>query len=251
VSDAAPDYSIVVPAYNEEALLPATLAALANAMRQAGMAGEVVVCDNNSNDATAAVARAAGARVVTESLNHISRARNAGALAARGRFFVFVDADTLVPPALLARALQGLASGEICGGGATISMQPAPSGVGARLLSLWNAFSRRVRLAAGSFIFVRRDAFEAVGGFSLKVYASEELWLSRAVKRWGARRGLAFVILDSPPVITSARKTEWYSQSTLLATAILLFVFPFALRSRALCWLWYSRPGIRTPRRVH
>jgi glycosyltransferase involved in cell wall biosynthesis len=247
VSDAAPDYSIVVPAYNEEALLRATLAALAEAMRQIPLRGEVVVCDNNSTDATADIARASGARVVTEAVNHISRARNAGARAARGRYLVFVDADTVVPPALLKGALDALGSGTICGGGATLTMDPAPSGVGLRLLTLWNAFSRRVRLAAGSFIFVRREAFEAVGGFSLKVYASEELWFSRLVKRWGAKRGLAFVILEGPPAITSARKTEWYSQGTLLATALLLFVFPFAVRSKALCWLWYRRPAASRP----
>lgn len=244
MNEPAPDYSIVVPAYNEEALLPATLLALAEAMGTIALSGEVVVCDNNSTDGTAAAARAAGARVVSEPVNHISRARNAGARAARGQYLVFVDADTLVPPALLSAALEALVSGEICGGGATVAMQPPPSGVGGRLLALWNAFSRRALLAAGSFVFVRRDAFEGAGGFSLKVYASEELWLSRAVKRWGAQRGKAFVILEAPPVVTSARKTEWYSQSTLLVAALVLFVFPFAVRSRALCWLWYRRPAI-------
>jgi glycosyltransferase involved in cell wall biosynthesis len=247
VSDAAPDYSIVVPAYNEELLLPATLAALAEAMRATAMTGEIVVCDNNSTDGTAAVARAAGVRVVSESVNHISRARNAGALAARGRYFVFVDADTTVPAAVLAGALEALASGRTVGGGATLTMLPVPSGLGLWLVGVWNRFSKRVRLAAGSFLFVRRDAFEAVGGFSLKVYASEELWLSRSVKRWGAARGLDFVILGDPPVITSARKTEWYSQTTLFLTVLLLFFFPFALRSRTLCWLWYRRPMPRPP----
>ena len=248
MSEAGPDYSIVVPAYNEEALLPATLGALAEAMRATGLSGEIVVCDNNSTDGTAAVARAAGATVVSEPVNHISRARNAGALASRGQYLVFVDADTLIPPLLLSAALEALASGRICAGGATITMVPTPSGVGFRLLALWNAFSKRARLAAGSFIFVRRDAFLAVGGFSLKVYASEELWFSRAVKRWGAPRGLSFVILDRPPAITSARKIEWYSGGTLLATALLLFVFPFAVRSRTLCWLWYRRPRATGPK---
>jgi glycosyltransferase involved in cell wall biosynthesis len=248
VSELGPDYSIVVPAYNEEALLPATLAALTDAMTRIALAGEMVVCDNNSTDETAAVARAAGATVVSEPVNRISGARNAGALAARGRFLVFVDADTIVPEALLSGALDALGSGRICGGGATMTMHPTPSGVGAWLLGLWNAFSRRTRLAAGAFIFVRRDAFDAVGGFSLKVYASEELWFSRAVKRWGAKRDLAFVILEGPPAITSPRKTEWYSQTTLLATAILILVFPFAVRSRALCWLWYRRPAASGPK---
>jgi glycosyltransferase involved in cell wall biosynthesis len=243
VNDSAPDYSIVVPAYNEEALLPSTLAALAEAMATIALSGEVVVCDNNSTDGTAAVARASGALVVSEPVNHISRARNAGARAAGGRYLVFVDADTLVPPALLSAALEALVSGRVCGGGATVAMQPPPAGVGGRVLALWNVLSRRSLLAAGSFVFVRRDAFEAAGGFSLKVYASEELWLSRAVKRWGAQRGKAFVILEAPPVITSARKAQWYSQGTLLAAALFLLVFPFAVRSRALCWLWYRRPA--------
>jgi glycosyltransferase involved in cell wall biosynthesis len=244
VDEAPPDYSIVVPAYNEEALLPATLAALALAMKGNDLSGEIVVCDNNSTDGTAAVARAAGARVVGEPVNHISRARNAGARAARGRYLVFVDADTVVPPALLGAALTALVSGKVCGGGATVSLQPPPVGAAGRAaLALWNAFSRRALLAAGSFVFVRRDAFLDASGFSLKVYASEELWLSRAVKRWGAKRGLAFVILAAPPVITSARKAEWYSHGTLLATTLLLFVFPFAVRSRTLCWLWYRRPA--------
>ena len=70
-----PRYSVVVPAFDEEALLPATLAALKEAMAAVPHRGEVVVCDNNSKDRTAEVARAAGARVVFEPRNHIARAR--------------------------------------------------------------------------------------------------------------------------------------------------------------------------------
>ena len=238
----APDYSIVVPAYNEEALLADTLSALATAMAAVVLRGEIVVCDNNSTDATAEIARTAGARVVSEPVNQISRARNTGARAARGRYLVFVDADTLVPPPLLADALEALTSGRACGGGALVAMEPPPSGTAARLLTSWNALSRRSRLAAGSFLFARRDAFEAAGGFSLKVYASEEIWLSRALKRWGASRGLGFPILQTPPVVTSARKADWYSGGVLLGTALLLLICPFIVRSRALCWLWYARP---------
>jgi glycosyltransferase involved in cell wall biosynthesis len=243
VDEPAPDYSIVVPAYNEEAFLGKTLAALAEAMAAVALRGEVVVCDNNSTDATAEIARAAGARVVGEPVNQISRARNAGARAARGRHLVFVDADTLVPPALLTGALAALQSGRACGGGALVAMAPPPSGTAAILLASWNAVSRRRRLAAGSFLFARRDAFEASGGFSLNVYASEEIWLSRDLKRWGASRGMEFPILMAPPVLTSARKAQWYSGGALLATALLVLLCPLALRSRRLCWLWYERPA--------
>ena len=74
--------SIVIPAYNEEKLLPRTLQsvqAAAGAFTAAGWTFELIVCDNNSTDGTALLARAGGARVVFEPLNQIARARNTGA----------------------------------------------------------------------------------------------------------------------------------------------------------------------------
>lgn len=238
-----PDYSIVVPAFNEESLLPGTLRRLREAMADVPFRGEIVVSDNNSTDRTAEVARAAGARVVFEPVNQISRARNAGARVAAADCFVFVDADTHIAPDLLREALERLASGTVCGGGSTLVMDRTRSSLEARTIERWNAFSRRLRLAAGSFVFVRRDAFEAVGGFSEKVYASEEIWFSRAVKRWGRTRGLEFVILDSHPVVTSGRKGEWYPPIVLFAVMLAILLFPFLLRSRTFCWLWYRRPA--------
>jgi len=241
--DLAPDYSIVVPAYNEEQLLPATLDRLRTAMAATALRGEVVVCDNNSTDGTAALARASGAHVVREPVNQISRARNAGARAARGRYLVFVDADTVVPPPALRQALDALVSGRVCGGGAAVVMEGVSSGVPARMVWLWNALSRGRRLAAGSFVFALREAFFAVGGFSERVYASEEIWLSRSLRRWGRDRGLDFVILQGHPVVTSGRKARWYPTPVLLAVAIGLLLMPFLVRSRRFCWLWYRRPS--------
>src|SRR2546428_7859476 len=84
--------------------------------------GELVVCDNNSTDRTAQIARAAGARVVSEPLNQISRARNTGAREAQGRFLIFVDADTHLAPEPLHEALARLGFGTVCGGVATLVM---------------------------------------------------------------------------------------------------------------------------------
>jgi len=240
--NAAPDYSIVLPAYNEAALLPATLARLREAMAGIVLRGEIVVCDNNSTDATAAAAGAMGARVVFEPVNQISRARNTGARAARGRLLVFVDADTLVPAPLLARAIGALATGRACGGGAAVAMEGISGGLAGRMLSLWNGLSRGRRLAAGSFVFCLREAFLAVGGFSEEVYASEEIWLSRALKRWGRPRGLDFLILDEA-VITSGRKARWYPAPLLLAVMVGFVICPWLVRSRHYCWLWYRRPA--------
>ena len=73
-------FSIIVPAFNEEGLLAATLESIKSAARAFDGAGgwELIVCDNNSTDRTAEIARAAGVRMVVEPHNQISRARNTG-----------------------------------------------------------------------------------------------------------------------------------------------------------------------------
>src|SRR6185369_12224787 len=93
--------SVVVPAFNEERLLVATLDSIKAAAQGLGdWNWELVVCDNNSTDRTAEVARAAGAKVVFEPHNQISRARNTGAAAATGEWLLFVDADSTPSRAL-------------------------------------------------------------------------------------------------------------------------------------------------------
>ena len=89
--------SIVVPAFNEEKLLSASLRSIkaaADAFHSRGWETELIVCDNNSTDRTAEVARAEGAITVFEPVNQISRARNTGATLATGDWILFLDADS-------------------------------------------------------------------------------------------------------------------------------------------------------------
>src|SRR5438128_9916930 len=89
--------SVIIPAFNEERLLGDTLRAVKEAMgafSKRDWETELIVCDNNSTDGTAELARGAGAVVVFEPLNQIARARNRGAMAASGDWLVFVDADS-------------------------------------------------------------------------------------------------------------------------------------------------------------
>ncbi len=232
---------MVVPAFNEERLLAGSLAAIREAMRAfdaAGWASELIVCDNNSTDRTAEIARAAGATVVFEPVNQIARARNAGAAPASGDWLVFVDADSYPTKALFGEMLDVTAG--CIGGGATVAFETQDRAV--RLaLATWNALSRAAKWAAGSFIFCEAAAFREIGGFSPALYAGEEIDFSRRLKRLGRRRRLGFVILHRHPLRTSDRKARLYTKREHFAFMLkTLLLAGRTLRDRDACHVWYD-----------
>lgn len=235
------DYSIIIPAYNEEAMLKKTINQLRASMATVPLNGEIIVTDNNSTDRTADIAKGAGVVVVFEPINQISRARNAGARHAGGRYLIFVDADTIVPPQLLQKTLQNLETDKCCGGGATVTAQNVPLVVKG-VLSYWNLLSRTFRLAAGCYVYCRRDHFKACGGFSESLYATEEVWFSIALKRVSRIYGRKFRIINEPKVITSGRKLVWFSYPYQVGLLVILFLFPYLMRFKWACGYWYKRP---------
>lgn len=238
-----PDYSIIIPAYNEAEELPATLAAVQIAMDSINLSGECIVVDNNSSDKTTAVAYENGAdQVVFEPVNQIARARNAGTGASQGRYIVYIDADTRISPELLEETLCRLEQGQCVGGGSVIQFEGEISGIGHLGIGLWERVSKLTKIAAGSFLYCRRDAFHAVGGYDESLYASEEVRFSRQIKKWGKEKGLSFDILAHAPAQTSARKLKWYSGAQILGWVGFMIVMPLAVRSRKLCGFWYKRP---------
>ncbi|PRZ33573.1 glycosyltransferase involved in cell wall biosynthesis [Antricoccus suffuscus] len=85
-------FSVVVPAYNEEHFLGACLDSLAAQDFPGDV--EIIVVDNNSTDATAAVATRPGVTVISEPKQGVCAARQAGTAAATGEIVVSTDADT-------------------------------------------------------------------------------------------------------------------------------------------------------------
>jgi glycosyltransferase involved in cell wall biosynthesis len=210
-----PVLSFVIPAHNEEAVIGQTLRTLLASAEMVGKPSEVIVVNDASTDRTAEIARSLGAAVVTVNLRKISAVRNAGARVARGEVLIFVDADTLVPVKALASAIEVIRQGAV-GGGARVQMDDDVPMWASPLLTLVSWGLCRLRLAAGCFLFARRDVFDAIGGFDEEYYASEEIHLSRALKAKGQ-----FVIVHEA-VITSGRKARLFSGRQILRQMIIL-----------------------------
>ncbi len=236
--------SFIVPAHNEEAEIGPSLRALFAAAEALGEPFEVLVVDDASTDRTAEIARSLKASVVPVNFRNISSVRNAGAKAAKGDALFFVDADTRVPAETLASSVEALRRGAV-GGGARVRFEEGASFWANASAAMITEPMRWLSWAAGCFLFARREAFDAAGGFDESYFASEEIHLSRALKRRGP-----FVIV-SPPVVTSARKTRLFSPFQLLGQLLLVVATGGkALKRRGSLGLWYSdQRGPKVPGR--
>ena len=228
------ELSFIVPAHNEQLLLGRALDSIQAAALNSGLRYEVIVVDDASTDRTPEIARDYDCRLLPVILRQIAAVRNAGAKQAAGEILIFVDADTVLPKETLSAALRAIQNGAI-GGGARLAFDGPTAFWAHAILPACNLVSRWARLAPGCFLFVRRNAFFAVGGFDERYYAAEEWVLSQALKRHGR-----FVMLVEPS-ITSGRKG---TTRDLLWTLGLLFRLLLrgnqVLQRREGLELWYG-----------
>ena len=235
--------SVIVPAFNEEKLLAESLLSMKAAMaafQKRGWDAELVVCDNNSKDRTAEIARAAGAIVVFEPVNQIARARNAGAAAACGDWFVFVDADSRPTLELFDDVAEAIVSRRVLAGGSTVRLDE-PFVIASLVTSVWNCVSRINKWVAGSFIFCSAEAFRAINGFSAELFVAEELDLSKRLKELARQRGQKMIILARHPLMTSARKVHLYGPFVMGGFLLRMMFTPRrTMMNRDLCQPWYD-----------
>lgn len=182
--------SVVIPAYNEEAVLGACLCALSGQDYPGPC--EVIVVDNASADGTAAVARSWGARVVSEPRRGIACARQAGCAVARGAILAGTDADTVVPPnwlSAIARRFQEHPEAIAAAGYFRLRDGPVLARVLTRVGdALSPAIARCLPWAwnfCGNNYAVRASAFRAVGGFNPALPYGEDVDLCLRLRRLG------------------------------------------------------------------
>jgi glycosyltransferase involved in cell wall biosynthesis len=238
-----PRLSFVIPARNEEALIGEVVeAVLASVARAAGVARdalwlpdtacEVVVADDGSEDATAAIvgrfAEAAGVRLVPCVGGTCAAARNAGAAASAGRVLCFVDADTVVPARAAERILQ-LHEAE---GRCLVLYRLASREPGVRAWLWWSfwGLARRLPLARAksmpAFMSCDRAHFERYGPFDESWVIAEEWPLTAAAYRYHPE---GFFYDRSLTARTSSRRMELqpfgYARTFLKWVSVVLFAW--------------------------
>jgi glycosyltransferase involved in cell wall biosynthesis len=237
--------SIIVPAYNEERLLPAALSHIKESSRVLSDRGweiELIVCDNNSTDRTVEVAREKGAIMVFEPVNQISRARNRGAAVASGDWLWFIDADSFPSAHLFRRTAEEIETGLLLAIGTTLEFDDVPWVVRA-IAGVWKLWSRLLSHMAGSFVVVETRAFRAIDGFSTEFFAGEEVDLSIRLKRWGRRQNprRRVKVLSDAPLLTSGRKAHLYSTAETLRFLLRAMFAPLrTMRRKEDCAIWYD-----------
>lgn len=212
-ADGVPPISVVIPARDEELRLPPLLTALSRAPAVI----EVVVVDDESSDATATIAAAAGATVLAGRPRPSGWAGKPWALqqgieAARGEWVVMLDADTRPGPSLPAAVVaRAVADGTelLTVAGRFDCPTPAATWLHASMLAtlvyrfgppgtrrrpVW-----RRAMANGQCMAARRSALLAAGGFGP---VAGELVEDVALARSLARRGGAVDFLDASDLLT-------------------------------------------------
>jgi rSAM/selenodomain-associated transferase 2 len=189
--------SIIVPVLDEADAIATHLETLAP-LRACG--AEVIVVDGGSRDGTPALARAGADRVLAAERGRASQ-MNAGAGAAGGDILLFLHADTRLPADADDLIGEGLASGERVWGRFDVRIEGSHRLLGL-VAALMNRRSRLTGVATGDqAIFVRREAFAAVGGYP-DIPLMEDIVLSRRLKRLSRPACLA------ARVTTSGRRWE-------------------------------------------
>ncbi len=187
---AEPRLSVVIPARNEEALVEHALESVC--LQTTPLAQlEVVVVDNASTDGTAAAVERFRAsrpelyvRLTSEAAVGVSRAKNAGARAARGEWIIFMDADSRMAPDLTARVLRGAEAGYAAGSIRVVA--DSQDRLDRAFFGLME-FGKRLFSHQAQMFFCGREVFLRHGGFREELRLAEDRELLARLQQAGVR----------------------------------------------------------------
>lgn len=203
--------SLIIPAYNESALLPRLLESVAKARQVFALSNgklEVIVADNCSTDRTARIAAENGCQVVSIEKRCIAAVRNGGAKAAAGEIFAFVDADSVIHENTFVCLREILSDGKFVGGATGVTLDKWSPGIFITYLLLL-PFIWLTKMDTG-VVFCRRADFEEIGGYDESRQFAEDVAFLFALRRLGKKRRQSLVRAVKVKAVASTRKFDEY-----------------------------------------
>lgn len=221
--------SVVIPTLNEAAHLERLLPALLEVTPEL----DIVVADGGSGDATVEVVRRFPRVKLVTAPRGRARQMNEGARLASGDVLLFLHADTTLPPGAQHAVASALRRPDVGGGRFDVRFD-SPRPMFRVIATMMNWRSRASGIATGDqAIFVRRDVFDALGGYP-DIPIMEDVEFSRRLKRSGRVTRLAL------RVTTSARKwqREGVSRTILLMWTLRFLYFAGVRPARLHRWYY-------------
>jgi rSAM/selenodomain-associated transferase 2 len=190
--------SVVIPTLNAERHLPRALAPLVEGVAR-GLVKQVIVSDGGSTDETLTVADAAGCDVVTGERGR-GRQLRAGAKIAKGKWLLFLHADTVLGPEWAAEAERFIAEPQARWRAAAFRLAFDDASTAARRVAFWAGLRASVlKLPYGDQgLLISRFLYDALGGYA-DIPLMEDVDL---VRRIGRKR----LVLLRAEAVTSAEK---------------------------------------------
>lgn len=204
----APRFSLIIPAYNEQQLLPRLLDSVDAAIAAYGNrdAVEIIIADNMSTDSTAQIAIARGCRVAAVEKRIIAAVRNGGARIAHGEILCFIDADSQVHAQTFRAIDDALTTGRCVGGATGVRLERSSPGI-----ALAYASMMILVLLTGmdtGVVFCRKRDFDALGGYDESRLVAEDVAFLWALRKLGKTRRQRLFRVTGAKAIASTRKFD-------------------------------------------
>lgn len=190
------DISVIVPVYNSMPYLPECLYSIDRGLRRFNGESELIIVDNESTDGSYEYLQTKFddcATILRSGASSVASVRNVGADVAAGKFLAFLDSDCTIREAYFEEAVNVLSETGAAATGAMVAVSPAAG----RIPHVWytlhrNSSSGSVQYLNSANFFMRRSAFDSVGGFDDTLPSGEDADLCRRLRESG------FTIIESP-----------------------------------------------------
>ncbi len=211
--------SFILPMYNEEESIADCIKSILSQARYCNKL-EIIVVDNGSTDSGPQIAEQMGAVVIRKIGGTIASVRNAGAAISTGDYLGFIDSDCVLPVRWLEVALGEMLSHSAGACGAGYLSHDKDNWIERSWFYEYKKFIGKCRFIPSGNFFIKRSAFEDVGGFSEDLVTCEDADICERLVRLGYDVIYHYEMqsnhLDSPKnLIQFIKKEFWYGSYQL------------------------------------